>query len=127
MIYQSTKRFRTLEEMLSHIVSTCIKINMQTSLDVYLLAWPFSLFWLFFPSVECIVALSSSGWVAAAAGSVSSEVTLKFPLFSPFTLLCYAMLCFAWVLLLHQKVVFELLCPLLDCVHFYLSEPRENE
>lgn len=48
------------------------------------------------------------------AGSVSSEVTLKFPLFSP---LLYSV---------HQKVVFESQ-QLVDCVHFYLSVPRENE
>ena len=44
---------------------------------------------------------------SAAAGSVSSEVTLKFPLFSP---LCLALL---WLCLgssVHQKVVFEELC-----------------
>lgn len=47
-----------------------------------------------------------------AKGSVSSEVTLKFPLFSP---------------LLHQKVVFEHTHTEAHCVHFYLSVLRDLE
>ena len=78
------------------------KSVLENSLSTRSLPVSLSLVYLFF---HYFPVCNSGG--SAAAGSVSSEVTLKFPLFSP---LCLALL---WLCLgssVHQKVVFEELC-----------------